>query len=162
LELTCSTSPPDHKPPPLDNSPVPCYSACPPSPAAPPSDAGQAHTPLSPAATPSAEEVEAATVHHHVCSPEDIFHDFHARRADIVKALTMGQLTSRALSLPPPSAFVLDFWMLELADTHCFCGDTQMWISSTSSVWVDSLHCFSHCLPIHYIHHSESQFLASP
>lgn len=39
----------------------------------------------------------AAAVHHHTRSPEDVFRDFRARRAGIVKALTTGQL----LMLPP-------------------------------------------------------------
>ncbi|AQK53089.1 PHD finger protein [Zea mays] len=37
----------------------------------------------------------AAAVHHHARSPEDVFRDFRARRAGIVKALTTGQLVSR-------------------------------------------------------------------
>jgi hypothetical protein len=57
-------------------------------------------------------------MHHHVRSPEDVFRDFHVHHTGIIKALTI----------------VLDFRMLELTDTHCFCGDTRMWISSTSSV----------------------------
>jgi hypothetical protein len=55
-----------------------------------------------------------AAVHHNAHSPEDVFRDFRARRVGIVKALTTGQLASRALSLPPLSAFVLDFCMLQL------------------------------------------------
>jgi hypothetical protein len=57
-------------------------------------------------------------MHHHVRSPEDVFRDFHVHHTGIIKALTI----------------VLDFRMLELTDTNCFCGDTRMWISSTSSV----------------------------
>ena len=38
----------------------------------------------------------AAAVHHHTRSPEDVFRDFRARRAGIVKALTTGQLAPRA------------------------------------------------------------------
>jgi len=41
----------------------------------------------------------AAAVHHHTRSPEDVFRDFRARRAGIVKALTTGQLASRISSL---------------------------------------------------------------
>jgi hypothetical protein len=40
----------------------------------------------------------AAAVHHHTRSPEDVFRDFRARRAGIVKALTTGQLASRISS----------------------------------------------------------------
>ena len=38
-------------------------------------------------------------MHHHTRSPEDVFRDFRARRAGIVKALTTGQLASRISSL---------------------------------------------------------------
>lgn len=37
----------------------------------------------------------AAAAHHHTRSPEDVFRDFRARRAGIVKALTTGQLAPR-------------------------------------------------------------------
>jgi len=37
-------------------------------------------------------------VQHHTRSPEDVFRDFRARRAGIVKALTTGQLASRISS----------------------------------------------------------------
>jgi hypothetical protein len=52
----------------------------------------------------------AAAVHHHARSPEDVFRDYRARRAGIVKALTTGQLASRAFSLPLLSSFVLFFF----------------------------------------------------
>jgi len=41
----------------------------------------------------------SAAVQHHTRSPEDVFRDFRARRAGIVKALTTGQLASRISSL---------------------------------------------------------------
>jgi hypothetical protein len=41
----------------------------------------------------------AGALHHHTRSPEDVFRDFRARRAGIVKALTTGQLASRISSL---------------------------------------------------------------
>lgn len=45
----------------------------------------------------------AAAVHHHTRSPEDVFRDFRARRAGIVKALTTGQLAPRAFFLASSS-----------------------------------------------------------
>ena len=53
----------------------------------------------------------AAAVHHHTRSPEDVFRDFRARRAGIVKALTTGQL---APPLPPRAFF--------LASSSCAMG----------------------------------------
>lgn len=44
----------------------------------------------------------AAAVHHHARSPEDVFRDFRARRAGIVKALTTGQLAPLAFSFLRP------------------------------------------------------------
>jgi hypothetical protein len=50
--------------------------------------------------------VAAAALNHHARSPEDVFRDFRARRAGIVKALTTGSSTlssSPKLKLPPVS-----------------------------------------------------------
>ena len=54
----------------------------------------------------------AAAVHHNTRSPEDVFRDFRARRAGIVKALTTGQLA-------PPRAFFL-------ASSSCAMGSRML------------------------------------
>jgi hypothetical protein len=43
--------------------------------------------------------VAAAALNHHARSPEDVFRDFRARRAGIVKALTTGSSTLLLLLL---------------------------------------------------------------
>jgi hypothetical protein len=62
----------------------------------------------------------AAAAHHHTRSPEDVFRDFRARRAGIVKALTTGQLAPRFSPLASSSC-PMGLWMLRLSD-RCFCG----------------------------------------
>jgi hypothetical protein len=51
--------------------------------------------------------VAAAAMNHHARSPEDVFRDFRARRAGIVKALTTGSSRSCAPPLAQASAPVL-------------------------------------------------------